>query len=410
LDCQSIAVATSSHVWTNGICSNCGYVCAHTTFNNDCTCTKCGMAIHMKNTYCRHDNVIYFGSYPQTRVTDSTLVSNLSSKAGTLPSSSYTGNWTSYKYYINGSNTTDYMWYIDVTYGGYKYRGVYFTSYRPYYCTESTKASNSYQDDNGYTLSTVYWFRYDAIKWNILDETNGNVMVWADLGLDAQQYDYDGAYSNNYGESTIRAWLNETFYATAFSAAQQEMIVATSVDNSARSTNPTNNATYFNNGENTFACDNTNDKVWLLSVQEVTNVDYNFASSTTTYNTVRRKQSTDYAKAQGAYVQRDGTEAYVGNGWATLRSPFYDRSDSIRNIRVEGYAEDWSYAYNSALIIVPAIKIRLSETDYEETETKEVYTIGKVSLNNFSSPVNASGTYTITFTLTGDALVACKLL
>ncbi|MCF0113210.1 MAG: InlB B-repeat-containing protein, partial [Bacilli bacterium] len=103
----------------------------------------------------------YFGSYPQTEVTDSGLIAALNSAAGTLPTAgnATVGNWTSYNYYIF-SSVSHFMWHADIEHAdGNKYRGVYFTSYRPYYTTYSSSASNSYQDDNGYNTNTVYWFK-----------------------------------------------------------------------------------------------------------------------------------------------------------------------------------------------------------------------------------------------------------
>ena len=46
-------------------------------------------------TYSQGD-IIGLGSYPQTEVTDETLKSNLTKKAGS------TDNWTSYNYYMSG--------------------------------------------------------------------------------------------------------------------------------------------------------------------------------------------------------------------------------------------------------------------------------------------------------------------
>ncbi len=106
-----------------------------------------------ESAYSREGNYIYFGTYPQTEVTDSTVKSTLTSMSGTLPTSSNSQAWTSYGYYINGS-VSNLMWYIDLNYNGEKYRGVYFTSYRPDTTTISS-TSKRYQDDNGYSTSKI---------------------------------------------------------------------------------------------------------------------------------------------------------------------------------------------------------------------------------------------------------------
>ena len=76
----------------------------------------------------REDNKIYFGTYPQTLVDNDSLISELNTIAGTLPTSTNSYNWTDYNYYIEES-VESYMFYQDIDYdndGYYDYRGVYF--------------------------------------------------------------------------------------------------------------------------------------------------------------------------------------------------------------------------------------------------------------------------------------------
>ena len=163
-------------------------------------------------TYTRVDeDTIEFGMYPQTEVTDSALKTTLNSLAGTKPTSSNSYNWTSYGYYVNGS-VSNYMWYVDVENDGEMYRGVYFTSYRPYYCVNSSSTGSTYQDDNGYTTSNIYWFKYEPISWTILNESEGTALILCDMIIDSQEYypstgshTVNGAtvYANNYEYSTI---------------------------------------------------------------------------------------------------------------------------------------------------------------------------------------------------------------
>src|SRR5574344_2885966 len=105
---------------------------------------------------------VLMGMYPQSMVTDATLLSTLNSVSGTLPTSANSQTWTDYGYYISGS-VSSYMWYIDLVNGSDEYRGVYFTSYRPYSTSTISSTGNSYQDDNGYSTSNVYWFKYEPI-------------------------------------------------------------------------------------------------------------------------------------------------------------------------------------------------------------------------------------------------------
>lgn len=247
---------------------------------------------------------ILFGSYPQTEVTDSAITTALNDMRGTLPTSSNSYDWTSYRYHVS-RYVSNFMWYIDLEYSGEKYRGVYFTSYRPNFTIYPSSTSNSYQDDNGYSTGTVYWFKYEPIKWRILTESDGKAMILSELMLDNQQYDYDGSYSNNYANSTIRRWLNDTFYNTAFGALQQAIIETTEVDNSVYSTGYSSNP---------YACQNTFDKVFLLSYREAINSSYGFSTSWPSSPT-RQKQGSDYCKAQGSRTYSNG------NGYWWLRSP-----------------------------------------------------------------------------------------
>jgi len=295
--------------------------------------------------------IAIFGSYPQARVTDSVLVDQLNIAAGTLPTSANNQTWTSYKYYISGSNGNNFMWYKDVESGGDKYRGVYFTSYRPYHTTNSSSNSNSYQDDNGYTTGTRYWFKYESITWDVLSgNQTGSALVLADKILDSRDYYHSlssrtisgsTVYANNYKESDIRTWLNSDFYNQAFSVTEQSSINTSIVDNSAVSTGDASNS-YF--------CANTSDKIFLLSYVEATNTAYGLSTTTS-----RIRQATDYAKAMGVYVNNgDGSSRW----W--LRSTIYSGSDLVRGVNYDG---DISDSYPNARYthkgILPALRINL---------------------------------------------------
>ena len=321
-------------------------------------------------TTSRVGEKITFGSYPQTKVTDATLTETLNGMSGTLPTSDNAQAWTSYEYYINDKES-DFMWYIDIEEGGEKYRGVYFTSYRPYYATYDSSENDSNQDDNGYNISTVYWFKYEPISWTILSEdtANGTALILCDMIIDSQayqnEYEYDintgysynnsngvpsGTYANNYAESTIRKWLNETVYNTAFSELQKQIILTTMVDNSATTTNALTNL---------YACENTEDKIFLLSYKDIINSNYGFSASNSAYDTVRQKKSTDYAQAQG--VSMSASTDYAGNGRWWLRSPDSGNSYSACFVYCDGDARFASNVHCTSIGVVPALQIKLSE-------------------------------------------------
>lgn len=264
-----------------------------------------------------------FGSYPQTRVTDSALLSALDAQ---------TLNWVSYGYYnstggIGTMTQGDYMKYADVTYGDLKYRAVKFTSYRPY--TTCPSMSFTYQDDNGYSTNTVYWFKYEPLEWRVLDPSTGlvlcemlidsqaysNTLYWKDLDGDGS-YDYDTevfnnsactVYANDYATSSVRTWLNNTFYNTAFTNAEQSAMTTTALDNSAYP------------GYNQYNCTSTNDKLFLLSYSDSVNTAYGFSSSTSS-SSKRYTGGSDYARCQGLEADYSPESSNGISNWF-LRSP-----------------------------------------------------------------------------------------
>ena len=246
--------------------------------------------------YNRGD-IIGLGSYPQTEVTDESLKAVLTLKAGK------TDNWTSYNYYIN-SEKSDFMKYTDIELDGEKYRGVYFASYRPT-LTDGT-CENNEQEDNGYSTSVIYWFKYEPLLWQILsyDRATDTAVVLSKSVIDSQEYYYDVfdsreidgeiVHVNNYEHSDIRTWLNKSFYNTAFTVAEKKAVIATTLDNSACSTEYSQ-----------FDSNSTTDSVWLLSYAEAQNTDYGFVTDTTKTES-RQAYATDYAKSQGVYTDSNG--------------------------------------------------------------------------------------------------------
>ena len=273
---------------------------------------------------------IRFGSYPQTEVTDSSLISTLNSVGGT---------WKSYGYYSGTGgeydgqmSSADYMMYCDVTVMNgsvpEKYRGVKFSTYRPS-CTghrSTTSADFICQYDNGYTVGNTYWFKYEPLVWRVLDSSTGLVMcesiidsqaynnyIWYGTGSKSTSSKYYGNeshtnYANDYYNSSIRKWLTEDFYATAFSESQQNNLLKYNCDNSCP-------------WYSSFDSQNSSDKVFLLSYDEVKNTEYGFNSDEDEDDPARRAKGTDYAKCQGLWVYKNSGSNYDGNSEWWLRSP-----------------------------------------------------------------------------------------
>lgn len=292
------------------------------------------------------------GTYPQTKVTNETLIATLNSSSGNLPTNENPSSWTSYRYHMPGSATTDFIWYQDIRIGKDSYRGVYFTFYRPFYTMTTSSADVSLQDDNGYYINTRYWFKFESILWDVLsaNEIEGP-LVLSSLIIDSQEY-YQSTinrtiggqtvYPNNYKESYVRSWLNNSFLNTAFSPKEQNFIKLTTVDNSVYSTGFVTNQ---------YATTNTNDKIFLLSYREVTNADYGFSTSNSSHIT-RQKSATDYAKAMGVYI-------YPSNGNSSwwLRSPTYYPKTGVRDIYYMNGSISSDEVHWTGTGILPAFRI-----------------------------------------------------
>ncbi len=297
------------------------------------------------------NKVEFLGSYPQTMVKDKEEIQKLSELAGTLPNASDNSEWKDYGYYSNGKKT-NYMWYKDISYNGEKYRGVYFTEFRPSSTSVSGNEFNSYQDDNGYAINTLYWFKFEPIKWKVLESEDGATFLMASVILDAQEYDVDRnsenidgkyLYSNNYKESHIRNWLNNEFFTAAFDEESKERILVTEVDNDISSTGYE---------KNKYICENTFDRVFLLSRNEIMNVQCGFVSNDDA-DPMRMMKISDYARCQGAFVSLGTNKS--GRWW--LRSPSANIDNYACQIGPDGSAFGSSYVNRPCYGVVPAIRV-----------------------------------------------------
>lgn len=250
-------------------------------------------------------DIIQFGSYPQTEVKDEVLIAELNALAPEWD------DWTSYEYYSgNGTEGSmvagNWMRYTDVIYNGNKYRGVRFTKYREnstYFSQDSVP-----QIKNNYYKDTSYWFEFEAIDWRILDPDTGLIM--SETIIDSQAYsntiyysNYEyfndslcENYANDYKTSSIRQWLNDDFYNTAFSNIEKKEINSTTLNNAGMSTL----AGW--TGYEKYDSKPTNDKIFLLSWDEVQNSNFGFSSEGRDNDVARIAYGSDYAKSQGLYV------------------------------------------------------------------------------------------------------------
>lgn len=317
---------------------------------------------------------IQFGTYPQSLVTDDNLINKLDS---------IDKCWKSFDYYCgtgdeyDGKMTPDdYMKFADFFYGTKKYRAVTFSEFRPI-ITGWKLGQNSWVDDwSIYKTDTVYYFEYEPIQWRVLDPSKG--LILCELVVDSQAFNntiyiyedeqYQGenlyyqdssckVFASDYSASSIRAWLNDNFLNTAFTDSQKQAIAYTTLDNCS--------VPY----EEKFSYPNSRDKVFLLSVSDVTNSEYGFASADKNDN-ARKTSATQYAWCQG--VQK--YDLIVGRNYSDwlLRTPV----NSSRQIHAidAGYVSSAPYRStaqtdHTSLGIRPACVLSELKSDTDVAQT-----------------------------------------
>lgn len=300
----------------------------------------------------------YLGTYPQSEVTDTELLSAFEN---------LTLSWQSYGYYEGDEAEenhmqSNYMSYADFEYENEKYRAVTFAKYRDCFDTDVDETTYSYQDDNGYELNTVYYFKFEPIKWNILDTGSG--LAFAELVLDAQPFSktsYSDGYSiyykdaelkyyaNNYAESTIRQWLNSDFYNTVFTEEEKGKIAITTCENVAS-----------DEADSKFNSDTTHDKVFLLSQSQVEDSSLGF-----TENADRMALATDYAKVQGAFSTNS---KYPGYAYWWTRTP---GTYSLGAVRISFLGK----VMNSTIVTYTSTGVRPAITISDGTQEEKGFTV-----------------------------------
>ena len=168
----------------------------------------------------------------------------------------------------------------------------------------------------------------EPIKWQIIEEKNGELLLLSDKILDSKRFDPN---KNNYETSEIRSWLNGTFINTAFNDSQKGIIVTSDIVTDKY-------------GGGTLK---TNDKIFLLSKAEAEKYFKN--------DDARKKQGTKFAKDNGLYVNDSN-----GNSWWWLRSPSSVNSYNASNVSTNGNIHDLN-VYNTNYGVVPALRIKSSD-------------------------------------------------
>lgn len=203
----------------------------------------------------------------------------------------------------------------------------------------------------------------EPIKWRVLSINENDAFLLADKNLDWQLYNEKrtGVF---WETCTLRGWLNNNFFQSAFSDIEQSAIITTTVINA-------DNPQYGIAGGNT-----TSDKVYLLSPDETVNSNYGFTSDYA-HDETREAKNTVYAKDCGARTV--WAAEHEGNGYWWLRSPgMYSNAaakvSSVGNVEFEG-----SYADGRNPAVRPVLHLNLASDQWSKAGT--VSALGSPSEN-----------------------------
>ena len=203
-----------------------------------------------------------------------------------------------------------------------------------------------------------------SIKWRVLSVDGDDAFLLADQNLDAKAY--NTSYTDVTWETcTLRSWLNgydasfnventnyssnsDNFIDTAFTATEQSAILQTDVINEDKAS--------YSKEENA-----TTDQVYLLSVEDVSDVSYGFKSTFDVSSKTREAKNTSYAKKQGAWTST--SMECLENGYWWLRSPLgggYYTSQVLDNGHV---FFGLGYVNYDHVAVRPALHLNLSSSD-----------------------------------------------
>ena len=276
------------HTYTDGVCAICG----------------------AEAFYCREGEYIYFGEYPQTVKADDVTITAVTDNRG---------------YYLG----SDGCYYAKVTASPY----------------DSYTFSNGDSIENG----TVHYFKVEPLRWRIFSEENGVAYVLCDsiIANMAYQNDYyvissqyytdangapSGTYAYSYEHSSVRMWLNNSFYTTAFDKDEQAAIITTEIND-------------------------YSDKIFLPSYKEMQDFGYAWPSQEKIYIF-----TSDYSLATGASIgafHETIVKACGNTHWMVRAEADNQYSYSIHRPYDSGHASLFFWIDDASQGVVPALKIQL---------------------------------------------------
>ena len=257
---------------------------------------------------------IYFGSYPQSEVTDGAVIADIEKAIATSGVAAEAGR--------------------DVWVNGIKYRRI----------SKADTNNDSYFDE--VTNSGYRYFKWERIKWKVLKNDGKTLFVAADKAMDCENFNNTSNYSHWAG-SNIRNWLSNSFYNAAFNSREQSAITMKTV---------------MTEGE----LNATNDNIYLLSKEEAASEEYGFCSESNVKSMSRRMKASDYANARGADRSSSYNYRLNCNWWLRSSSKYSGWAVAVSSdgtVILDGHSVNSNYCG-----VCPALRINLSSDVWSMTD------------------------------------------
>ena len=220
------------------------------------------------------------------------------------------------------------------------------------------KANEVKEQDITTTWDCVYYGKYlqdansmirESIKWRVLAVDGEDVFLVADQGVDCQAY-HESNQEVTWETSTLREWLNTDFVNEAFTDKEKTALINTKVVNQ----------------DDEYSGNDTTDKVYLLSKNEVTNLAYGFEAAFNSQDRTRRVTNTKYASLVQGALKAD--PQYGGDPW-WLRTMSKENKKAVTVSWTFGTGNEQGEQVNKSYAVRPAVHMKLSSDMWEDAGT-----------------------------------------
>ena len=238
-------------------------------------------------------------------------------------------------------------------------KGYYLGSDGYYYAKYVAKSRGGpetlFQNGEAVVVGQEYYFKVMPIRWRMFSKEGGKALLVCDSVLDVSAFqteitygdngysyakDTDNTPANAYYCSTLRSWLNDYFYNVAFSDAQKNVMLTTTLPVSEDA---------LNYSDKHLSCE---DKIFVPSFDE------GIGQNKNGYLIASRRIVTDYLRAKG-YGQSVARENfYILNSW--LRDPIVgwaSKGDTASYYYVDSANKNHQMSVENSLGVVMAMYI-----------------------------------------------------